>query len=76
MEAVEQRHAGVAAGLFSTGRYAGSIVSAGLLALVLGHGTEHAGAFFAVTALAAAGATLLALRLGPPQRGAVVPEPA
>jgi MFS family permease len=71
MEAVEQRHAGVAAGLYSTGRYAGSIVSAGLLALVLGHGTQHADAFFAVTAVAAAGAALLALRLGPPRDGVV-----
>jgi MFS family permease len=71
MEAVEQRHAGVAAGLYSTGRYAGSIVSAGLLALVLGHGTQHAGAFFAVTAVAAAGAVLLALRLSSPRDGVV-----
>jgi MFS family permease len=72
MEAVEQRHAGVAAGLYSTGRYAGSIGSAALLALVLGDGTAHAGAFFAVTAVAAAGAALLALRLSP-SRNLVVP---
>jgi MFS family permease len=77
MEAVDQRHAGVAAGLYSTGRYAGSIVSAGLLALVLGHGSGHAGAFFAVTAIAAAGAALLALRLSTPGAGAaIVAEPA
>jgi multidrug resistance protein len=77
MEAVEQRHAGVAAGLFSTGRYAGSIVSAGLLALVLGHGTVDADVFFTVTAVAAAGAALLALRLGPPRfAAAIAPEPA
>jgi MFS family permease len=71
MEAVEQRHAGVAAGLYSTGRYAGAIVSAGLLAALLGHGTQHAGAFFAVTCAAAGAATLLALRLGPPRREVV-----
>ena len=77
MEAVDQHHSGVAAGLYSTGRYAGSIVSAGLLALVLGHGTGHAGAFFAVTAVAAAGAALLALRLGPPRgAAAIAPAPA
>ena len=75
MEAVDERHAGVAAGLYSTGRYAGSIVSAALLALVLGHGTEHAGAFFAVTAVAAAGAALLALRLGPGTGPALAAEP-
>jgi sugar phosphate permease len=79
MESIEQRHAGVAAGLFSTGRYAGSIVSAGLLALILGHGTGHAGTFFAVTAVVAGAAALLALRLGPPRTAAAIgpePEPA
>ncbi|HTN25832.1 MAG TPA: MFS transporter [Solirubrobacteraceae bacterium] len=76
MEAVDERHAGVAAGLYSTGRYAGSIGSAALLALVLGHGTAHAGAFFAVTAVAAAGAALLALRLGPGGALTAEPEPA
>jgi MFS family permease len=63
IEAVDPRHAGVAAGLFSTGRYAGSIVSALLLAALLGHGSSHAVAFFAITAAAAAAAALLALRL-------------
>ncbi|HUR85540.1 MAG TPA: MFS transporter [Solirubrobacteraceae bacterium] len=72
MEAVSERHAGVAAGLYSTGRYAGSIVSAGLLAVVLGGGAQHAPAFFAVTAVAAAGAVVLALRLGPRVRGGEV----
>jgi MFS family permease len=64
LEAVEPRHAGVASGLFSTGRYAGSIVAALLLALVLGDGGAHAGAFFAVTAVAAGASALCALRLG------------
>jgi MFS family permease len=76
IESVPERHAGVAAGLFSTGRYAGAIVSAALLALVLGDGTEHASAFFAIAAVGAAGAVLLALRLGAPREGAVVPEAA
>jgi MFS family permease len=64
IEAVDPRHAGIASGLFSTGRYAGSIVAALLLALLLGEGGVHAGAFFAVTAAAAAGSALFALRLG------------
>ncbi|HEV2061085.1 MAG TPA: MFS transporter, partial [Solirubrobacteraceae bacterium] len=64
MEAVAPRHAGVAAGLFATARYSGSIVSALLLATLLGHGSEHAQAFFAIIALSAAASTLLALRLG------------
>jgi len=65
------RHAGVAAGLFSTARYGGSIVSALLLAALLGHGSEHAQAFFAIAALSAAGSALLALRLGGPPRPAL-----
>jgi len=72
IEAVDPRHSGVAAGLFSTGRYAGSIVAALLLALLLGHGSEHAVAFFAITATAAGGSALLALRLG---GGAARPAP-
>jgi len=63
IEAVDPRHAGMAAGLFSTDRYAGSIVSALLLAALLGHGSAHAVAFFAIIAAAAAAAALLALRL-------------
>jgi MFS family permease len=66
IEAVAPRHAGVAAGLFSTARYSGSIVSALLLAALLGGGVEHAQAFFAIAAFAAGGSALLALRLGGP----------
>jgi MFS family permease len=72
IEAVAPRHSGVAAGLFSTGRYAGSIVSALLLAALLGDGSEHAVAFFAITAAAAGGSALLALRL---DGGAARPAP-
>ena len=64
IEAVAPRHAGVAAGLFSTARYGGSIGSALLLAALLGGGGEHTQAFFTITALSAAGSALLALRLG------------
>ena len=45
IESVHARHAGVAAGLFSSGRYAGSIVSALLLGALLGRGESHAAAF-------------------------------
>lgn len=71
IEAVPARHAGVAAGLFSTARYSGSIGSALLLAALLGHGGDHAQAFFAITALSAAASALLALRLGGPNGHAV-----
>lgn len=72
IEAVEPRHAGVAAGLYSTGRYSGSIVAALLLAALLGHGAVHAAAFFAVTAVAAGASALLALRLGGAGEGRAV----
>jgi MFS family permease len=64
VEAVDPGDAGLASGLFSTGRYTGSIVSAGLLAGVLGHGGAHAATLFALTAATAAAAAVLALRLG------------
>ena len=63
VEAVDPRHASLAAGLFSSGRYAGSVLATLLLAALLGHGSEHAQAFFALTTAAAAASTLLALRL-------------
>jgi MFS family permease len=68
IEAVDPRHAGVASGLYSTGRYAGAIVAALLLAVLLGDGGAggHAAAFFAITAVAAGASALLSLRLGPP----------
>ena len=57
------------------GRYAGAVVSAGLLAALLGHGTQDAAAFFAITCAAACAAAVLALRLGPPRDPAVAAEP-
>jgi MFS family permease len=63
VESVDARDAGVASGLFSTGRYMGSIVSAGLIAVLLGHGAGHPAALFTVTAAAALAATVMALRL-------------
>ena len=40
VEAVDPRDAGIASGLFSSGRYTGSILSSALLAVLLGHGTR------------------------------------
>jgi MFS family permease len=64
IEGVDPRDAGLASGLFSTGRYAGSIVAAALLAALLGHGSGHAAMLFTLTTVAAGGAAVLALRLG------------
>ena len=44
----------------------GSILSSALLAVLLGHGTDHAGALFAVTTATALLAAALALRLDSP----------
>ena len=66
VEAVDPRDAGVASGLYSSGRYTGSILSSALLAVLLGHGTDHAGALFAVTTVTALLAAALALRLDSP----------
>lgn len=56
LESLAARHAGVAAGVFSTSRYLGSIASAAILAAILGStsGSARYGAFFAVAAAAAA----------------------
>ena len=48
VEAVEARHAGVAAGLFSTCRYIGSFVGSIFLARLLGEGRAGFQALFAV----------------------------
>jgi MFS family permease len=72
IEAVDPADTGLASGLFSTGRYAGSIVAALLLGALLGHGSEHAGTLFALTTLAAVAAAALTLRL-PAPRPAVSP---
>jgi MFS family permease len=72
IEAVDPADAGLASGLFSTGRYAGSIVSALLLGALLGHDSGHAATLFALTTAAALAAAALALRLGGPDRPAAV----
>jgi EmrB/QacA subfamily drug resistance transporter len=80
VSAAEVRDAGVAAGLFSTSRYAGSIVGTALLAGPLApaaHGTGGFGALFAVLVTAAAASAIVALRLpGRPGRPAPGVAPA
>jgi MFS family permease len=77
VESLPARDAGVAAGMFGTGRYLGSIASASLVAALLGGGAHHASALFAITVAAALGAALLGLALpGRTARLAAEPAPA
>jgi MFS family permease len=72
VEAVPRDDAGSAAGLFATGRYAGSIVGTLVLASLLS-GRHGAGGFYGVFAMIAAAALLSAVAtLGLPSRRAVV----
>ncbi len=65
VEAVEQRQAGVASGVFSTSRYLGSIIGSSLLAGLLGasHDGAQFGVVFALVVATAIGATLVSLAL-------------
>lgn len=60
IEAVEPSDSGVAAGIFSTNRYLGSIVGSGVLAGLLGPASDGSAGFGAVFAMAA-GAALLSV---------------
>ena len=74
--AVDVAEAGVAAGVFSTSRYAGSIVGTALLAGPLApaaHGTGGFAVLFAVLVVAAAGSALVALLLPSRRRPAARP---
>ncbi len=62
VEAVGPGEAGVAAGLFSTSRYLGSIVGTSVLGGLLGAGSDFRAVFFLV-ALAGIGAALSSLGL-------------
>lgn len=71
VEAVAAREAGVAAGLFSTSRYLGSILAASALARFLSPAGDGAAGFAAVCLVAVAAALLSALvSLGLPDRAA------
>ncbi len=68
VESVASQHAGVAAGVFSTSRYLGSIVGAAVLVAFLGADRSDLGglaAVFAVVLAAAVLATLVSFGLGP-----------
>lgn len=72
VEALEPSRAGVASGIFSTGRYLGGIAAAGLVAALVNSAQPDYGKLFAVAAAAALLSTLLALAL--PGRTARLPE--
>jgi EmrB/QacA subfamily drug resistance transporter len=74
VSAVDVGAAGVASGVFSTSRYAGSIVGTALLAGPLAPSAVGFGALFAVLACAAGGAALAATGLGG-RRSAGQPQP-
>jgi sugar phosphate permease len=61
LEALAPGDAGIAAGIFSTGRYLGGIAAASLVAALANQG--HYGALFGVGAVAALGSMLLATAL-------------
>ena len=73
VEALDPRHAGVASGIFSTGRYLGGIAAASLVAALVNAGEEYA-ALFSIEAGAALLSTLLALALPGPARRPVPEE--
>jgi MFS family permease len=64
VEALEPRHAGVASGIFSTGRYLGGIAAASLVAALVNGARAGYGTLFTIeTAAAALLSTLLAFAL-------------
>ncbi|HET8823384.1 MAG TPA: MFS transporter [Thermoleophilaceae bacterium] len=63
VEALAPRHAGVASGIFSTGRYLGGIAAASLVAGLVNGGDGDYGMLFTIEVAAALASTLLALAL-------------
>lgn len=76
VEALEPRHAGVASGIFSTGRYLGGIASASLVAGLVSGGEGDYGTLFTIEVAAALASTLLALALPGRAKAAAVDEAA
>ncbi len=71
VESVASRQAGVAAGVFSTSRYLGSIVGAAVLVAFLGADGSDVGGLasvFVIVLVAAGLATLVSFGLGPPTK--------
>ena len=75
VEALDPRHAGVASGIFSTGRYLGGIAAASLVAGLVSGGAGDYGLLFTIETVAALASTLLALML-PGRAPAPVPDEA
>ena len=63
VEALEPRHAGVASGIFSTGRYLGGIAGASLVAALVNDGRADYGQLFTIETAAALFSMLLAFGL-------------
>lgn len=63
VEALEPHHAGVASGIFSTGRYLGGIAAASLVAALVNGARPDYGKLFAIESAAALLSTLLAFAL-------------
>lgn len=76
VEALDPRHAGVASGIFSTGRYLGGIAAAGLVAALVNGGRGDYGKLFTIATAAALLSALLALALPGRARSPVTKEPA
>ena len=76
VEALEPRHAGVASGIFSTGRYLGGIAAASLVAAMANGAQGDYGTLFAIETAAALLSTVLALALPGRARSPVVDEAA
>ena len=73
VEALEPRHAGLASGIFSTGRYLGGIAAASLVAALVSGAQADYGTLFAVASAAALLSTLLAFAL-PGRAAAPLPD--
>ena len=69
VEALDPRHAGIASGIFSTGRYMGGIAAASLVAALI-NGGAHYGLLFSIEVGAALLSAVIALGLPGRARGA------
>jgi EmrB/QacA subfamily drug resistance transporter len=74
LEALDARDAGIAAGIFSTGRYLGGIAAASLVAAVATRASARYGLLFGVEVVAAVLSTMLATMLPGRRRAAVAEE--
>ena len=75
VEALDPRHAGVASGIFSTGRYLGGIAAASLVAALVNGGRGDYGKLFTIETAAALLSALLVLALPGRSPSPVTEEP-